>query len=323
MTVSRPLALITGASSGLGAEFARQLAARGYDLILVARRKDRLEALARELRSRHGVEARYLAADLTNDADLKVVEDYITGARNLQLLVNNAGFGTVGRFYEAELARQDAMHKLHVLATLRLTHAALRKMTASQFASSPDDLSRRSREPGPASAGTDQGAGAPPPSSSGQAAEPLPAQGRGPARRNGGQGRAAGGAVINVSSLAAFAPRPGSTSYYATKAWMNCFTEGLHLELRSQRSPVRVQALCPGFTYTEFHDVMRVERSAVPGWMWMSARKVVRASLEGLARGKLIVVPGWQYRFFYLLLRLLPRSLLNFFAIRNPMRWER
>jgi len=267
MAALRPLALITGASSGLGAEFARQLAVQGYDLALVARRKDRLEVLANELHRRYSVQAQPLVADLTRDADLKVVEDYIVGAENLRLLVNNAGFGTAGRFYEADLAGQDAMHRLHVLAPLRLTHAALRKMTA--------------RKP------------------------------------------AAAGGVVNVSSLAAFAPRNGSVSYYASKAWMNCFTEGLYLELKSQGSPVRVQALCPGFTYTEFHDVMRVDRRAVPGWMWMPAEEVVAASLEGLARGKLIVVPGWQYKFFYILLRLLPRSFLRFFAMRNPMRWER
>jgi hypothetical protein len=309
------LALITGASSGLGAEFARQLAVQGYDLTLVARRKDRLEALANELRSRYTVQAQPLVADLTNDADLKAVEDYIAAAENLRLLVNNAGFGTAGRFYEADLAGQEAMHKLHVLATLRLTHAALRKMTACQPASSRGK-------------GQDQGAGARHgprprlPESYGGQAEGSGPHGGAPLSDGAGS-HAAGGAVINVSSLAAFAPRPGSTSYYATKAWMNCFTEGLYLELKSQSSPVRVQALCPGFTYTEFHDVMRVERSVVPGWMWMSAEKVVRVSLEGLARGKLTVVPGWQYRFFYVLMRVLPRALLNFFAIRNPMRWEK
>jgi len=264
MAEARPLALITGASAGLGAEFARQLAAQGYDLTLVARRKDRLEALANQLRSQYGVQVQPLVADLTHEPDLKVVADYLLGTENLQLLVNNAGFGTSGRFYEADFAGQDAMHRLHVMATLHLTHAALRNMTA---------------------------------------------------RRQ--------GAVINVSSLGAFTPRPGNTSYYATKAWMNCFTEGLYLELKSQGSPVRVQALCPGFTYTEFHDVMRVDRRAVPGWMWMSAEDVVRASLKGLARGKLIVVPGWQYKFFYFLLRLLPRSVQYFIALRSPMRWER
>lgn len=233
-------------------------------MALVARRRDRLEALADELRSRHSVQAQPLAADLTSEADLKAVEDYIAGAENLELLVNNAGFGVAGRFLDADLAKHEAMHRLHVMATLRLTYAALAKMTARKK-----------------------------------------------------------GAVINVSSMAAFAPRPGSTSYYATKAWMNCFTEGLDLELKAAGSPVRVQALCPGFTMTEFHDVMRVDRSVVPGWMWMSGEDVVAASLKGLARGKLVVVPGWQYKLFRVLLHLLPRSLLRFLALRNPMKWER
>lgn len=262
MTGSRPLALITGASSGIGAEFARQLAVRGYDVALVARRRHHLEALANELRDRHNVQAHTLVADLTQEADLKTVEDYIVGAETLELLVNNAGFGTAGWFLETQLAGHDAMHRLHVIATLRLTHTALVKMTVRKK-----------------------------------------------------------GAVVNVSSLAAFAPPPGSTSYYATKAWMNCFTEGLCLELKSQGSPVRVQALCPGFTITEFHDVMGVDRKTVPRSLWMSAEDVVSASLKGLAQGKLFVVPGWQYKFFWFVLRILPRWFLHTLAVRSPMKW--
>jgi hypothetical protein len=266
MASTRPLALITGASSGLGAEFARQLVARGYDLVLVARRRERLEALGNELRSRsrsRGIEAQPLVADLIREPDLTAVEHYIAGAENLELLVNNAGFGTKERFTDVDASGQDAMHRLHVMATLRLTHAALVKMMA---------------------------------------------------RRK--------GAIINVSSMAAFAPRVGNTSYYATKAWMNCFTEGLYLELKAAGSPVRVQALCPGFTITEFHDVMGMERKLVPSRLWMSAEDVVTASLKGLARGKLFVIPGWPYKFFFFILGLLPRSLLRTLAIKRPTKWE-
>jgi hypothetical protein len=263
MASARPLALITGASSGLGAEFARQLAARSFDLLLVARRGDRLEALARELQSRYTIEAQPLVADLTSEAGVKAVEQFMADTQNLELLVNNAGFGTRGRFFDTGVAAQDAMHRLHVMATVRLTHVALAKMTA---------------------------------------------------RRK--------GAVINVSSMAAFAPRVGNTSYYATKAWMNAFTEGLYMELESAGSPVRVQALCPGFTITEFHDAMGVDRKVVPSYMWMSAENVVAASLEGLARGELLVVPGLLYKFFYFIERFLPRSFLRMLAIRHRMKWE-
>jgi uncharacterized protein len=261
---ARPLAVVTGASSGIGMAFARALAARGYDLALVARRQDRLRQIAGELAGQFYVECRLLGADLTRDGELNSVEQFVAVAPNLRLLVNNAGFGTLGRFFEAPLGGQDAMHRLHVLATMRLTHAALRNLTAN------------------------------------------------------GQG-----AVINVSSVAAFVPRPGSTSYYATKAWLNCFTEGLHLELKSADSRVRVQALCPGFTVTEFHDVLKVDRGEIPGPWWMPAEDVVEASLRGLEKGKLFVVPGWRYKLVVSLLRLLPREVVHFALTKGPARLRR
>jgi hypothetical protein len=260
MPEAKPLAMVTGASSGIGAAFARALAARGYDLALVARRKERLEQLAEELASRHHAASTVVSADLTSEADLRRVEESLAGAPNLALLVNNAGFGSTGRFYEAPVESQDSMHRVHVMATMRLTHAALRNLVT-----------------------------------------------RGE------------GAVINVSSVAAFAPRPGSTSYYATKAWINCFTEGLHLELQGAGSQVRVQALCPGFTVTEFHDVLGVDRKTIlSGAWWMRAEDVVEASLRGLEKGKLFVVPGWRYKLLVRLLRLLPRGVLHLALMKGP-----
>ena len=250
-----PTALITGASSGIGAEFARQLAARGFDLILVARRRERLEKLASEL---GGVHVEVLAADLTAEAELAVVEQRLATAENLELLVNNAGFGTRGKFFEADLDGQLRMHRLHVLAPMRLTHAALPGMVA----------------------------------------------------------RAKGG-VINVSSVAAFGSTPGGVSYCATKAWMNRFSEALALELRSVGSPVRVQALCPGFTYTEFHDVMGMDRKSIPAGWWTPAQQVVAASLRGLDRGKLVVIPGLRYRALALVMKVIPGSLVMFYARRT------
>jgi hypothetical protein len=252
MTTTRPVALVTGASAGIGAAYARRLAAQGYDLILVARRAERLRELAAELSLRHSARAEPLPADLTRDAELEAVEDRIAREEHLEFLLNDAGFGAPGRFYESPLEVQDAMHRLHVMATLRLAHAALRKMTA--------------------------------------------------------RGK---GAVVNVSSVAAFVCRPGSISYYSTKAWINCFTEGLYLELKQARSPVRVQALCPGYTVTEFHDVIGFDRKQVPAGMWTPVEQVVDASLKGLQRGKLFVVPGWRYKFLVALLRLIPLPLLH------------
>lgn len=255
----KPLALITGASAGIGAVFARKLSQRGYRLILVARRRDRLEELARELGG-----AEVLQADLTRDEDLRRVEERIATASDLELLVNNAGFGIMGTFYEADLDGQDQMHRLHVIATLRLTHAALGGMVS------------RKR-----------------------------------------------GAIINVSSVAAFAQGPGSVSYSATKAWMNSFTEGLHLELKSIGSPVKVQALCPGFTLSEFHDVARVDRKTIPARLWMKAEDVVDASLAGLARGQVIVVPGVLYRVLVALLRWIPKWMQHAGAQRYARRRNR
>jgi short-subunit dehydrogenase len=248
----RPIALITGASAGLGATFARQLAAEHYDLILVARRAAALEQLAAELRGRHGISADVVTADLIRDDDVSRVCELLASADRLELLVNNAGFGSRGFFFEADAEQQDAMHRLHVIATERLTRAAL---------------------PG------------------------LVARGR--------------GGIINVASVAGFITGPGNISYCATKAWMVVFTEGLYLELKSMGSPVKVQALCPGYTYTEFHDVMGIDRASVMGksW-WMSADRVVGESLSGFRSGKLLVIPGLRYKAVAALARFLPRRLL-------------
>lgn len=238
--------MITGASSGIGEVFARKLARRGYELILVARREDRLRTLAGSLPSKTEV----LAADLAFEEELAAVERKIRDTPRLELLVNNAGFGTLGRFWEADLAGQIRMHEVHVMATMRLTHAALAGM--------------------------------------------IP-------RGHGG--------VISVSSVAAFGQSPGNVSYCATKAWINSFTEGLDMELRSVRSPVKVQALCPGFTVTEFHGTMGMDPKLVPGFLWLNANDVVEASLHAFDRGRVIVVPNWKYKIGAALMKHLPHTL--------------
>src|SRR5665213_1677764 len=126
----RPLAAITGASSGIGASFARKLAARGYDLLLIARREDRLRSLGEELATAHHISAEAMAADLVKDADVERVALRLQSDPRLALLVNNAGFGTLGFFFEADVRAQVDMHRLHVMATMRLTHAALQNMVA-------------------------------------------------------------------------------------------------------------------------------------------------------------------------------------------------
>jgi uncharacterized protein len=230
------LAIVTGASSGIGAAFARQLAARGWDLLLIARREDRLRELATYLMAWNKVAVEVLPADLTDSNSLAMAARRVRQAPNLGLLVNNAGFGVQGHFFDTDPDSQLRMHRLHVEATSVLTQAALANLI------------------------------------------PRAAQGSG---------------VINVSSVAAFLP---ANTYSATKTWMNAFTEGMASELAALQSPVKMQALCPGFTLTEFHDVTGQDRSAIPKWLWYPPDFVVRESLKGFAAGKMIVVPGWRYK---------------------------
>jgi short-subunit dehydrogenase len=234
----RGRAVITGASAGIGEQFARQLAAAGFDLTLVARREDRLRALAAELSAAHGIRAEAWPADLADEKHVAALADHLAAANDLVLLVNNAGFGTRGEFVEVALERTLAMIRVHVLATVTLCRAAAPGMMA-----------------------------------------------RG------------GGAIINVSSIAAFFPSAGGATYGATKAYLNVFSETLAVELGS--SGVAVQALCPGFTTTEFHDVgdyQNFDRGQIPVPLWMPAADVVAESLAALGSGRVIVVPGARYR---------------------------
>ena len=262
--MARDLAVITGASAGMGAEFARQIAARGYDLLLVARRPDRLRQVADTITPIYNVNCEILACDLAEESGVAQLEERLRAADDLGLLVNNAGFGTLGYFWKSSLESQLKMHELHVMACVRLCHAALQPMI----------------------------------------------------RRN-------KGAIINVSSVAAFVTGPGSISYSATKTWMNRFTEGLWLELRVAKSRVQVQALCPGYTRTEFHQTLEMDASKVPGWMWLSAERVVSESLDALKTGKLFVIPGKRYRSMLRAFTLLPPGARRSISVRGASRRQR
>lgn len=233
---SRPgTAFITGASSGIGAEFANQLAKQGYNLVLAARRGERLRELAAALRQEYGAAVETLVVDLSDPVEIESAAAVLASLPDLSLLVNNAGFGTGGQFNENPLEPEIKMIELHVRASVRLTHAALPGMIA---------------------------------------------------RRHGG--------IINVSSIAGFLPMPGTATYGSTKAYLTFFSRALNIELA--KTGVRVQALCPGFTLSEFHDAARISRSSVPGFLWMKAEDVVRESLAGLRVGQVVVVPGRIYR---------------------------
>lgn len=243
---TRRRALVTGASTGIGAAFARRLARDGYNLIIVARSRERLEELAATLRVEHGREVEVLPADLTDAPELRVVEKVVADA-DLDLLVNNAGFGTVGTFAQLDVAKEDEEIRLNVIALVRLTRAALPGMVA---------------------------------------------------RRR--------GSILNVSSMAAFQPAPYNATYAATKAFVNSFTEALYEELRG--TGVAVQALCPGFTRTEFQERAGADVSNVPSFAWMTADAVVDASLAALAAGTLICIPGLANRAVVTLTSAIPRG---------------
>jgi short-subunit dehydrogenase len=249
--LNRPLAVVTGASAGIGREFCSQLAARGFDLLVVARDASRLEALKRELEATGQIAVDVFPADLTLDDDISRLVGVIAGLPQIQLLVNNAGFGTQGTLADASPARQEAMLRLHTLAPMRLTQATL-----------PILLRQRS------------------------------------------------GAIVNVSSVASFLYSAGNVNYCATKAYLTTFSEGLAGELTG--TGIRVQALCPGFTHSEFHKRMAADMAGLPSWMWLSAGYVVEASLRNLRRkGPVVCIPGIRYKLMVFLLRNMPRATIG------------
>jgi short-subunit dehydrogenase len=245
--MSRPVALITGPTSGLGAGFARRYAIDGYDLVLVARDETRLAALAAELHDEAGATVEVLAADLAEAADRGKVADRL-GA-GVQVLVNNAGFGTSGEFWTSDFAVLQSQLDVNVTAVMQLTHAALPPMI-------------------------DAGAGT----------------------------------VINVASVAGLLPGRGST-YSASKAWVIAFSEGLANGLGG--TGVGVHALCPGFVHTEFHARAGIEMSGIPSFLWLEVDDVVRDTMADVAKGKVVIVPGLQYKALTTGGRMVPRNLVR------------
>jgi len=249
---AHPTALITGATAGIGAEYARQLARSGHALILVARDAARLAERARALDGQGAPAIETIAADLATDAGVDAVlarlrEGATRAERFVDLLVNNAGFGTKGALVAGDGAQQEAMVRLHVLAVHRLTEGALRPMVA---------------------------------------------------RRR--------GAIITVSSVASYLTSPGNVNYCATKAYQRFAMEALAPEVA--RHGIYVQALCPGFTRTEFHARAEMSTQVIPGILWMDVERTVATSLAALAaRRPTTVIPGILNRTIVTLLGLMPR----------------
>jgi len=245
-------ALITGASSGIGLALAEALARRGRSLILVARQRAALESIACELTQRFGVEVLFRICDLGEPLQLSgLLHELEQGERQIDLLVNNAGLGTSGLFFEQDWSREQSLLEVNVLALARLCHALGQTMAA--------------------------------------------------------QG---GGQILNVASVAAFQPGAWMSNYYASKAYVLHFSEGLREELKDRG--VKVSVLCPGPTHTAFFrgaqlDVSRLKDSK----LMMSAEEVALITVRALEKNRAIIIPGWRNKLMSIGPRLGPRWLVR------------
>jgi uncharacterized protein len=252
--------LITGASAGIGAAFAHVFAENGFQVVLTARREERLRALARELGSRHGVRTEVIGADLADpSAPARIIEEIAARGLVVDALVNNAGYGVGGKFRRAAWQEHAAFLQVLITAVTHLVHLV-----------EPGMIERRY------------------------------------------------GRIINVASLAAFAPgTAGHTLYGAAKAFVLKFSESLALE--HQGDGVHVSAVCPGFTYSEFHDVLgnRALVKQLPSYMWMHAETVAKQGYRAVMAGKPVYVNGAFNRVVASAFAVLPGPLMRAVARRQ------
>jgi uncharacterized protein len=263
--MARKLALITGASAGIGAAFARAYAARGYDLALTARRRERLEALAGELKSAHGAQCLVLPADLADPkAPAALIEAIAAAGRPASVVVNNAGYGLPGTFATTTWQDQAAFIQVMVTAVAELSHRTLPAMRAAKF-----------------------------------------------------------GRIINVASLAGLLPgSAGHTLYAASKAFLIRMSQSLAAEAGDG---VQVTALCPGFTYSEFHDAngTREAVSKMPRALWQDAETVVDGAIAANEAGEAVFVPGSVNKSLAWLGRALPPKLTMRIVAGQSSRFRR
>jgi short-subunit dehydrogenase len=247
----KPWALVTGASAGIGTEFCRQLAAQGYQLVLVARRADKLRAVAEELQKSHGAHSMIITADLSQkDACQTIVERLEEDNINIEYLVNNAGYGLPGSFHVPDWQEHADFIQVMMTAVCELTWRLL------------------------------------------------------PGMRERGRGF-----IVNVASVAGLvAPSAGHTLYGASKSFLIKFSQSLALENASRG--VKVTALCPGFTYSEFHDVNNTREmiSQLPDYLWLDAKDVVGDTIKAMSADNVnpVVIPGRQYKLIVMANRYLP-----------------
>lgn len=267
--MQRRLCLITGASAGIGAEFARQYAALGWDLALTARRADRLETIAADLRDRHGVDVIVLAEDLADPAaPSRLLAAIDARGRGVDALVNNAGYGLPGTFFNTSWHDQSAFLQVLYTVPIELTHRVLPGMAARGY-----------------------------------------------------------GRIINVASLAGYAAgSAGHTLYASVKAGLIKFSESVNAECAALGTgDLHCTALCPGFTWSEFHDVngTRDSTNKMPRWMWMDAGPVVMAGIAAVNKGRPVVVPGLVNKAVATLTRLLPEPAGRAMVAAQSRRYRR
>lgn len=256
ITERNRIALITGATSGIGEAFARRFAKDGYDLIITGRRKEKINILAEELREKFNISVEVFIVELSNIDNIEFLIEKIKN-RNINVLVNNAGFATKGKFADTDLNGQEQMVNLHVICAIKLIHSIL-----------PNMIKRKN------------------------------------------------GTIINVSSQSAFLVIPKNATYSGTKAFLNVFSEAIYLENRD--TGIKVQALCPGFVISDFHEKMgslNANHQNKGIIRWMTPEKVVDISLRNLEKGKVICKPGVIENLGMTLLGFLPKRI--YYKIAN------
>ena len=258
-------ALITGASAGIGLEFAKQLAAMGCNLVLTARRQDRLQQIATELTQQFNVKTHVIALDLADPGAPEALQKQLQEQQvPIDILINNAGFGLPGTLVSQPWNAHAASLQVLLIAPTQLCRAFI------------------------------------------------------PAMRERGWGR-----VINVASLAGLVPpSAGHTTYGAIKSYLIRFSESLALE--EAKSGVSVLALCPGFTYSEFHDAngARERVQALPKFMWMDAATVVRQAVVALESGKPVYINGGINQFIATFCKFLPNWFASWLVNRNAKKFR-
>ncbi len=246
-------ALVTGATAGIGESFTRLLASEGFDLVLVARDKKRLQERANSLSKKYKIDVEVLQADLSLPVQLaKVMKRLSNPKKPIEVLINNAGFGIKDSFLSSKIADEILLMDVLAKAPMQLMHSVL-----------PQMLNRDS------------------------------------------------GTIINVSSVASFIA--GGT-YSAAKSYLTVHTESLHTEL--SKTNIKISALCPGFTHTEFHQRGKMKMSGLPNFMWLEADDVVAKSWRAARNGKAICIPGWQYKTLSTIARFGPRPLVRKLGIK-------